>query len=258
MLTEMPPACAVVVERTRDAQHGDFATNIALRLAKAAGRNPRELAQAIVAALPANELIARTEVAGAGFINFYLKPPRARSELARIHELGDSLRRQPARRGRARAGRVRVRQSHRSAARRVTAARPPTARRWRTSSPPPASASRASTTSMMPGGRWTSSPSAPGCAICSCVAKRCPFPRTAIAATTCGRWRRAARRCAGERLRAPGRRGAGGTAAGCPAGDKELYIDALIARGARADRRGWLSATCCELSLEDDARRHPR
>src|SRR5262249_24876482 len=63
-LPDAPDPAAVSVERTRDAQHGDFATNVALRLAKAARRNPRELAQAIVAALPSNPLIARTEVAG--------------------------------------------------------------------------------------------------------------------------------------------------------------------------------------------------
>jgi len=62
----------VSVERTRDAGHGDFACNIALRLAKEAGLKPRELAELIVKALPANALIARTEVAGAGFINLYL------------------------------------------------------------------------------------------------------------------------------------------------------------------------------------------
>ena len=69
----MPAASEVTLERTRDPQHGDFATNLAMRLAKAARRNPRELAQAIVAALPANELVARTEIAGAGFINFLLE-----------------------------------------------------------------------------------------------------------------------------------------------------------------------------------------
>ena len=68
-----PPIRAqVVVERARDPQHGDFACNIAMRLAKAARKNPRELAQAIVAALPANSLIASAEIAGAGFINFRL------------------------------------------------------------------------------------------------------------------------------------------------------------------------------------------
>jgi arginyl-tRNA synthetase len=85
---EMPPASAVTLERTRDAQHGEFATNLALRLAKAARKNPRELATAIVAALPASALVARTEVAGAGFINFHLAPEAYARELARIHARG--------------------------------------------------------------------------------------------------------------------------------------------------------------------------
>jgi arginyl-tRNA synthetase len=77
---------AVVIERTRDAQHGDFATSIALRLAKSARQNPRALANAIVAALPASELITRAEVAGAGFINFHLSPQAYARELATVHE----------------------------------------------------------------------------------------------------------------------------------------------------------------------------
>jgi arginyl-tRNA synthetase len=88
-LPELPEPTAVTVERTRDPKHGDFATNVALRLAKPARRNPRELAQAIVAALPPNALVARTEVAGAGFINFFLTADAYGAELARIQELGD-------------------------------------------------------------------------------------------------------------------------------------------------------------------------
>jgi arginyl-tRNA synthetase len=88
ILPQMPAASAVVVERTRDNQHGEFATNLALRLAKPAGRNPRELAAAIVAALPASPLLARAEVAGAGFINFHLAPEAYARELASIHALG--------------------------------------------------------------------------------------------------------------------------------------------------------------------------
>src|SRR6516165_7187806 len=88
MLPEMPTAAAVVVERTRDPQHGDFATNVALRLAKAARRSPRELAEAIVRALPASTLIDRAEVAGAGFINFRLAAAAYAGELAAIHERG--------------------------------------------------------------------------------------------------------------------------------------------------------------------------
>ncbi|TLZ14259.1 MAG: arginine--tRNA ligase [Gammaproteobacteria bacterium] len=90
VLTEMPAASAVVVERTRDSGHGEFTTNLALRLAKAARRNPRELAAAIVAALPASPLLSRTEVAGAGFINFHLAPAAYARELASIHALGSA------------------------------------------------------------------------------------------------------------------------------------------------------------------------
>ena len=90
VLTEMPAPPAVVVERTRDSGHGEFTTNLALRLAKAARRNPRELAAAIVAALPASPLLSRTEVAGAGFINFHLAPAAYARELASIHARGNA------------------------------------------------------------------------------------------------------------------------------------------------------------------------
>ena len=62
----------VQITNTRDSSHGDFATNIALMLAKPAGLNPRELAQAIVAALPADEHVHKVEIAGPGFIHFFL------------------------------------------------------------------------------------------------------------------------------------------------------------------------------------------
>ena len=78
----------VNVERTRDAAHGDFATNIAMQLAKPARRNPRQLAQAIVDALPASNQIAKTEIAGPGFINFHLAPSAYQAELARIFDRG--------------------------------------------------------------------------------------------------------------------------------------------------------------------------
>jgi len=77
---------AIVVERTRDAQHGDFSCNVAMRLAKPSGRPPRELAAAIVAALPPSALLARTEVAGAGFINLYLARGAHADVLRRVHE----------------------------------------------------------------------------------------------------------------------------------------------------------------------------
>ncbi|MBS0440093.1 MAG: arginine--tRNA ligase [Proteobacteria bacterium] len=78
-------AAAFVVERTRSAEHGDFATNAALLLAKHARTNPRALAQALVAALPQNPQIAKVEIAGPGFINFFLAAAAYHGEVRRIH-----------------------------------------------------------------------------------------------------------------------------------------------------------------------------
>ncbi len=63
---------AIHLERTRDRSHGDFATNLAMTLSKAAKCKPRDLADKIVAALPANDSVHLVEIAGPGFINFTL------------------------------------------------------------------------------------------------------------------------------------------------------------------------------------------
>jgi arginyl-tRNA synthetase len=65
---------SIELERPKQASHGDFACNVAMQLAKALKRNPREVAQTILAALPASDLIDKTEIAGPGFINVFLKP----------------------------------------------------------------------------------------------------------------------------------------------------------------------------------------
>ncbi|WP_323165612.1 arginine--tRNA ligase [Pseudomonas bubulae] len=62
---------AIQVENARDKTHGDFASNIAMMLAKPAGMKPRDLAEKIIAALPADEQISKTEIAGPGFLNFF-------------------------------------------------------------------------------------------------------------------------------------------------------------------------------------------
>ncbi|HUT40592.1 MAG TPA: arginine--tRNA ligase [Gammaproteobacteria bacterium] len=62
----------IQVERTRERAHGDFATNFAMLLAKPARRKPRELAELLVAAIEPGARISRIEIAGPGFINFYL------------------------------------------------------------------------------------------------------------------------------------------------------------------------------------------
>ncbi len=78
----------IEIERTRDAQHGDFASNLAMQLAKATRQNPRKIAQALVAALPADPAIAKVEIAGAGFINFFLKDDAYHAELGTMLSLG--------------------------------------------------------------------------------------------------------------------------------------------------------------------------
>jgi len=78
------PFDQIEVERTRDARHGDFATNLAMRLAKPARQNPRKLAEALLKALPADASIDRAEIAGAGFINFYLAQSVYHAEIGRI------------------------------------------------------------------------------------------------------------------------------------------------------------------------------
>ncbi|MGA8055657.1 MAG: arginine--tRNA ligase [Burkholderiales bacterium] len=68
------PAAMVTLERPKQANHGDYATSVALQLAKPLGRPPREIAQALVAALPASPWLDSADVAGPGFINLRLKP----------------------------------------------------------------------------------------------------------------------------------------------------------------------------------------
>ena len=60
-----------------------------MRLAKAARTNPRALAAKIVAAIPANELVAKTEIAGPGFINFFMTPAAWQAEMGRVLAEGD-------------------------------------------------------------------------------------------------------------------------------------------------------------------------
>lgn len=76
------------ITRTKDAAHGDFASNIALIAAKAAKTNPRALAEKIVAALPDNADIRQVDIAGPGFINVFLNAD------AKFAVLGDIFERQ--------------------------------------------------------------------------------------------------------------------------------------------------------------------
>ncbi len=75
---------SVEVENTRDAQHGDFASNLAMRLAKATRQNPRKLAEALVRMLPSSPAVAKVEIAGAGFINFFLANDAYHAEIGKV------------------------------------------------------------------------------------------------------------------------------------------------------------------------------
>src|SRR5947207_2224883 len=90
----LPPgldASRVVVEPPRDALHGDMATNAAMVSAKPAGRNPRDIADAIAEQLRADPAVLAASVAGPGFINLTLQPQIWRDELRAVVEAGDGF-----------------------------------------------------------------------------------------------------------------------------------------------------------------------
>ena len=95
LLGEAARAATPEVERTRDSSHGDYATNVAMRHAKAAGQKPRQLAEAIVGALPADPAIERVEIAGPGFINFRMSAAAYHAELGAIIDRGLGYGQQP-------------------------------------------------------------------------------------------------------------------------------------------------------------------
>jgi arginyl-tRNA synthetase len=78
-----------VIERARSREHGDYACNVALLLAKPTGRKPSELAEMIVGTLPRSQHVAKAEIAGPGFINFNLNAGCKLGTLRRIGELGE-------------------------------------------------------------------------------------------------------------------------------------------------------------------------
>ena len=86
-LSQAPEAA---LERPRDEGNGDWASTVALRSAKLAKRNPREVAQAIVDHMPENDLVESVEIAGPGFINIRLAPAVLQSIVAQARaEKGD-------------------------------------------------------------------------------------------------------------------------------------------------------------------------
>jgi arginyl-tRNA synthetase len=87
-LTETPDQVEVV--RPRQKEHGDYATNVALALGASAGRNPREVADVVVRHLPPNDVVAKSEVAGPGFINLFLSHTWLYGVLGEVERLGEA------------------------------------------------------------------------------------------------------------------------------------------------------------------------
>ncbi|MGF1548421.1 MAG: arginine--tRNA ligase [Thiotrichales bacterium] len=84
VLAELPAPADIEVTRTRDATHGDYATNIALKLAKQVQRPPHQLAGLLLARLPVSTAVVKTEIAGPGFINFFVS---SAATLATVHTI---------------------------------------------------------------------------------------------------------------------------------------------------------------------------
>jgi len=83
------------IDRGRSREHGDYASNAALLLAKPAGMKPRELAEALVANLPKSQHLSKVEIAGPGFINFHLNQACRLGTLRRVFEQGERYGSQP-------------------------------------------------------------------------------------------------------------------------------------------------------------------
>jgi arginyl-tRNA synthetase len=85
------PAGIVEFDRPKQASHGDYATNVALQLAKPLGQPPRAIAQALVAALPASDWVAAAEIAGPGFINLRLHPAAKHATVRSVFSAGPAF-----------------------------------------------------------------------------------------------------------------------------------------------------------------------
>lgn len=89
------PMPEFVVERTRNREHGDYACNVAMLLAKPTGRKPRELAQALVNTFGESPHVARVDIAGPGFINFHISTACRLATIRRVLDARDDYGREP-------------------------------------------------------------------------------------------------------------------------------------------------------------------
>lgn len=81
----------IILERPKSADHGDFACNLAMMLAKPLRQNPRAIAEQLIQAIPKNNAIEKVEIAGPGFINFYLAADTKQSVIKDILQAGETF-----------------------------------------------------------------------------------------------------------------------------------------------------------------------
>jgi len=79
------------IDRTKDSRHGDFSTNLAMILAKPAKSNPRQLADKIIALIPDSSAVTKIEIAGPGFINFFINAVEQFQIIQQIHNAGKNF-----------------------------------------------------------------------------------------------------------------------------------------------------------------------
>ena len=81
----------IKVDPTKDKSHGDYASNLAMMTSKAAGMKPRDLAEKLIAALPASDAVSKVEIAGPGFLNFFADTGAVADIVRRIFSESDSF-----------------------------------------------------------------------------------------------------------------------------------------------------------------------
>jgi arginyl-tRNA synthetase len=81
----------IILERPKQASHGDFAANLAMQLARELKTNPRQIAERLLRELPPSPAVAKVEIAGAGFINFTLTPAARTAVVGTVLAAGDGF-----------------------------------------------------------------------------------------------------------------------------------------------------------------------
>ena len=89
-ITDYTDASIIIIDRPKIISHGDFSTNLCLVLSKKLKKSPRDIAEIILEKMPASNLISKVEIAGAGFLNFFLSSKANNKIINNVLTLKDS------------------------------------------------------------------------------------------------------------------------------------------------------------------------